>query len=250
MSRFRWGFRWGAAVLAALLGTTSGSVSLAKPPDLPAGHDIRCPEGPPGPEGRDEPAHGQFRFNWDVLRGQLRVEVENGSAAPAEPLILDVWCPGVMPLLVQRIGQRLLEGMPPRDPSTGTVLRGEAGDVPMSPDLAARAEQARMLYEAACGYEREGNLEQARAFLREAHLANPTCLHGRLAIRRLQELESDDHESCEEPVRPKAAPRPTGEPPLYQEPQSDEDAASRAQRTFRRVRQTTVPLGLVPMDTY
>src|SRR5438105_11969069 len=72
--------RWGAALVAALLGTTSGSVSLAKPPDLPAGQDVRCPEG----EGREEPAHSQFRFGWDVLRGQLRVEVETGGAAPAE----------------------------------------------------------------------------------------------------------------------------------------------------------------------
>ena len=33
------------AVLGALAAATPTSVSLAKPPDLPAENDVRCPEG-------------------------------------------------------------------------------------------------------------------------------------------------------------------------------------------------------------
>jgi hypothetical protein len=238
-------FRWSVAVLAALVGTSSGTVSVAKPPDLPAENDVQCQDG------REEAAYGTFTLGWDVLSGNVWTKNEPKGQPSAEAVCVGVLCPNV-PLLVQWLYQRAQTTAAARNPSTAGVVRDA---VRLGPNFAATAEQARQLYEISGRCVREGNLEQARACLRQAHLANPTCRFGRLAIERLQQLESNDAEACEEPgkpAKPNASPRPrvTDEPPLSEEPQSDDEETSQAERSLRQLRNTTVPLGLVPAKTY
>jgi hypothetical protein len=209
-------YQWIVALLAIGIGATSESLGHAKPPDLPANGDVRCPED------CREADTGQ----------PLGAQIETGAARAEEtgPLSIDAWCPNLMPLLTQCFCQRIVTIM---QPVAAAPDRNAAADdavrAGLDPAFAATALQARHLYEAALRCLRAGKLAEARAHLREAHLANPTCRFGRLAIERLQELEA----------------LPPGE-----EPQSDEAESTEAERVFRRVRQTTQPLGLVQPETY
>jgi hypothetical protein len=261
-------FRWSAALLATLVGAAAGSVSQAKPPDLPDQGDVRCEEGPEG-------HHGHIILGWDLLTGRLRLEVgvEVNTADPpqgeaADPVCLDVWCPNVVPMLLQRLCARVLAGPEScepaacRDSSARNVDRTRDEDAvndvhqtpPVDDPQSETAEQARDLYEIALRCEREGNFAQARACLREAHAANPTCRYGRLAIQRLMELEADDACEQQEPPTPPARSAPRGasteEPPLSEEQQSDEGESARPDRTYRRIRESSQPLGMVQINTY
>jgi hypothetical protein len=124
-----------------------------------------------------------------------------------------------------------------------------AGD--LDPELCEGAQKARELYEAGRRFTRDGDLEQARARLREAHMANPTCHYGQRAIQRLLEMEAI--EMGEESERPKPATirRPlTREHEPLEEQESDDEEMTQAERSFQRVRQSTQPLGMVRMPTY
>jgi hypothetical protein len=146
-----------------------------------------------------------------------------GSQAE-RPVCLDAWCPQVLPLLTHRLCQHFLASMRPGADDGAEDRERSQRD----PQFAATAEKARGLYELALRCARQGNLAEARAHLREAHLANPTCRFGRLAIERLQELEAL---------------------PPDEEPQSDEEMLQ-TERAFRQMRATTTPLGLVLPRTY
>jgi hypothetical protein len=172
---------WSAALLAIALGTASSSVGLAKPPDLPADNEIRCPETPAG---------------------------------------------------------------------DGTGV---------NPELSASAQKARALFEAAGRCLRAGDINGARACLRKAHMANPTSHYGQRAIQRLLEMEAYDPSEESEPPAPSpgllksilrriidALPLS----PLSEEAQSDEDEPSEAEQTFRRVRESTQPLGMSRGQTF
>ena len=209
--------RWIAPLLAIGLGTCTGPVSTAKPPDLPATNDVRCQETDSSP----------LRVYGD----------DTPPASTAEPPVcIDVWCAQALPVIAQRFCQRIFAIMqtspadadapdaPARDPAAGDLARGA-----VDPQFAVSAEKAQRLYELATRCARQGKLAEARAHLREAHLANPTCRFGRLAIERLQELEA----------------LPPGE-----EPQSDDGDAMQTERAFQRMRATTQPLGLVQPRTY
>ncbi len=224
---------WGsAAVVAVWLGAAATSVSQAKPPDLPAANHVRC-------EDDDAPGTGQPRFEWDATTRQLRPAIE-GQAAASIPICIDGWCPSVLPFILESICERLWPIVPtgvavptamaPRDAMTDDVRRGD-------PEFANSAEEARHLYELAARFARAGKLIEARACLRKAHLANPTCRFGRLAMQRLQELETI------EPAEEASEPPPNAEPP------SGDDMGS-AEQIFQQMRQTTQPLGLVTGVTY
>ena len=234
--------RWSAALLIIWLGGTAVSASEAKPSGLPANQDVRCPEA------CEEPGELPIELGLQcpmTLQTQVAIEQQTQSDVGAAPICLDLWCPSVLPLLVQRICERFLA----IGQQAVAQPHGDAGQ--RDPMFAATAEQARQLYEIAARCAREGNLEQARACLRQAHLANPTCRFGRLAIERLQELEATESGAETGEPRPES-PRPpmTGTPPLDEEPQSDDEEMSEAERAFRRVREMTQPLGLVRSATY
>jgi hypothetical protein len=246
--------RWRGVFWALGLGAALGSASQAKPPDLPASNDVRCPHEC---ESRE---NGRLLLGWDAISGKVRLEVEPSSPSEPEalPLWLDVWCPNVMPYLVQRLCERLMsitaqnagvaeqvdEDPPSRDPSAKNVRRqGPSGEPNSWPESATSAQEARRLYELADRFVRDGKVEKARALLRQAHMVNPICHFGRLAIDRLQELETPS----EEPSEP--APPTTQEPPQPDQPSSKPDAAD-TERAFRRMRERTVPLGMVEIQTY
>lgn len=224
--------RWIAALLAVWLGGNAWSVSAAKPPDLPANNEVVCQNTEPG----------RLRLQRDAS-GLVRVEVEPATASDDgdRPVCLDAWCPQALPLLVQCLWRDILAAMHPSPadaPPARDAINDDAARSRVDPMFAATAEKARLLYELASRCAREGKLAEARDHLREAHLANPTCRFGRLAIERLQELEA----------------LPPGEemsePPSATQPPSDKDAAAQAERAFRRMRATTEPLGLVLPPTY
>jgi hypothetical protein len=130
------------------------------------------------------------------------------------------------------LGNSVVTAKPPDLPGDSDVRCREAGDGNanrLDPEQCEGAQQARELYEAARRCTRAGNLDQARARLRAAHMANPTCHYGQLAIKRLLDLEAVGSD---------------------EEQQSDEDESSQAERAFRRVRDTTQPLGMVRAQTY
>jgi hypothetical protein len=223
----------------------------AKPPDLPAHNNIRCPYECESPED------GRSPLGCDEVSGAVRLEVERRDASGAEmlPLWLDVWCPNVMSYLVQRCCEHMLsiasresaeskqveDGASGRNASACSVDRsGPRNDLNYGPEFSTSAQVARRLYELADRCVREGKLEKARTYLRQAHLANPICLFGRLAIDRLQELESPS----EEPSEPSPT---TQEPPLPDRPSSKPDDDERA---FRRMRERTMPLGMVEIERY
>lgn len=138
----------------------------------------------------------------------------------------------------------------------GAALRdGVGGDVSgeVDPEQCEGAQRARELFEAARRCTRDGDLDAARAHLREAHMANPTCHYGQRAIQRLLEMEANGAGEESEPtaVTPESIRRilnRTREP--LEEQQNDDDEMSQAERSFQRVRQATQPLGMVRMPTY
>jgi hypothetical protein len=144
---------WSAALLVIMMGTAPSAVTLAKPPDLPADNDIRCPETRDGENGLD-------------------------------------------------------------------------------PESSASAQKARALFEAAGRLTRAGDLNQARARLREAHMENPTSHYGQRAIQRLLEMEAyDPGEESEPPVPAKRLFKPL------------------LQRILDAL-ETTQPLGMIRGQTY
>ncbi len=235
---------WATALLTAVLGMVPGAVSVAKPPDLPADQEVRCDDDGDAPTLPRQAADPDGAGAGQRPHGPLNTPVGPDLAAP---VCLDVWCPHVAPLLVQRLYEYLVAcaaaarpAAPVRDASAGDVNRGSAPAPADEPeDHSDSAEQARHLYEIAARCLCVGNLEQARMCLRAAHLANPTCRHGRLAIDRLQKLEAVGDEEASEPPAPA-----TGEPPLSKPHPNDGD------ETLRRLHRITQPLGTVDVPTY
>jgi hypothetical protein len=145
--------------------------------------------------------------------------------------------------------------MPAVRPHGAALRDGMSGDVngDVDPELCEGAQKARQLYEAARRCTRAGDLDQARARLREAHMANPTCHYGQRAIQRLLEMEANEMgEESELPVfTPESIRRILNRTrESLEEPQSDDEETSQAERSFQRVRQSTQPLGMVRMPTY
>jgi hypothetical protein len=213
--------QWRAAFLAIGLTAAVGTAGFAKPPDLPLGLEVWCAEGVAAhPEG--------VRQDSGLAISLRPAAAEPGpTLEPAVAICVDAWCPVTLPFLVERMCERLL------------AIMQVGGEATATPELAASAEEARRYYELACRCAREGKLERARDCLRQAHLANPTCRFGRLAIERLLEMEAvgPAEEASEPPAaRPKAAPRkkPLSEP----------------EREFQRMLERTQPLGLVGPDSY
>ncbi len=149
---------------------------------------------------------------------------------------------------------------PPDLPADNGVRCQEACDADengLDPERSASAVKARALFEAAGRLVRAGDLNKARARLREAHMENPTSHYGQRAIQRLLEMEAyDPSEESEPPVPAKGLFKPIlrhiidALPLSLEEAQSDEDETSPAEQSFRRVLETTQPLGLIRGRTY
>jgi hypothetical protein len=145
--------------------------------------------------------------------------------------------------------------MPAVRPHGAALRDGMSGGVngDLDPEQCEGAQKARELFDAARRCTRAGDLDQARARLREAHMANPTCHYGQRAIQRLLEMEANEMgEDSELPVfTPESIRRILNRTrESLEEPQSDDEETSQAERSFRRVRQSTQPLGMVRMPTY
>jgi hypothetical protein len=197
------------------LGAALGAVGAAKPPDLPVQNDVRCQRECEAPKGGE-------------------------SEPEALPLWLDLWCPCVMPYLVERVCEQLRGTGAPGVPKQ---VDAEPQEPTFGPDSAATAKEAQRLYELAERCVRDGKLDKARALLRQAHMVNPICRFGRRAIDRLQQLEG----SGEEPSEP--SPTRTQEPPSPGGPSGQSDGVD-SERAFRRMRERTVPLGMVELQCY
>ena len=206
--------RWSALLVIAGIGALSAPVSYAKPPDLPDAGEVFCQD-----DGDNPPA-----FRWELLGGRVQIDIGLSRVAPptnagGSLAILDAWCPNLVPLVVQRLHQAMSDAF----------VRAAA-----DPEEAESARLARELFEAACRSARAGQTEPARNLLKKAHMTNPTCHYGQLAIQRLLEMEANDNAG-------EASVPPVDDP---------SDEAAQAERSFRRVRSTTVPLGTVPGQTY
>ena len=206
--------RWSTLLVIAGIGAWSAPTLYAKPPDLPDAGEVFCQQGSENP-----PA-----FRWELLSGRVQIDLGFGRLSPRasaenSAAILDAWCPDLMPLLLQSIHQSV----------TAAFSKGNA-----DPEAFGTARLARELFEAAGRSARAGNAEAAKNLLRKAHMTNPTSHHGQLAIQRLLEMEANER-SVETSVPPVDDPS---------------DDAAHAKRSFRRVLETTVPLGTVPGPTY
>jgi hypothetical protein len=197
------------------------------------------------------------KFCWStvLLVGLLCTSVSGALAKPPDlPAENDIRCrEACEPTETWQwlLGQEL----PAVRPHGESLRNGVGGDTgtDVDPEQCEGAQRARELYEAARRCTCAGDLDQARAHLREAHMANPTCHYGQRAIQRLLEMEANEMgEESELPVRPKPASirRPLIREHESLEEQSDDDEMSQAERSFQRVRQATQPLGMVRMPTY
>jgi hypothetical protein len=209
--------RWrSAALLAALCSSAAGSVSLAKPPDLPIEQDITVPEG-------REPAGSGDLF--DALREAVqkaRIEIDLVLPGGDGPVMLDMVVPTLLPqLLAEGLRRQMMEPAPSIDELDPSSDQGE---------------QARQMFEEGERCRRQGNATRARTCYEEAHLLSPTSRFGRLAIQRLDALDrvNDSAEEQEEPPTRRAPT--TDEPPLSQGP---------AKQSFDKIRRGSQPLGLV-----
>jgi len=198
-----------------------------------------------------------FKFCWSaVLLAVLHCTSDSGALAkpPDLPADNDIRCREACE--PTETWQWLLGWEVPTVRPHGAALRDGVGadaSSAVDPEQCEGAQRARELFEAARRCMRAGDLDRARACLRKAHMANPTCHYGQRAIQRLLEMEANEMgEKSELPLSTKPTPidRPLirGHEPL--EEQSDDDEMSQIERSFQRVRQATQPLGMVPMPTY
>jgi hypothetical protein len=245
---------WSIALIGACLAATAPP-SAAKPPDLPADPEINCPEG------REPSERGRFGTELEPRNGRSEVEVEVRSparAGAAPCLELDVLCPSLVPMLLERILQpgfeteaqdhRAAAATAVRDETEGQVAHG-ADDGPVAPT--ATAVQVETMFEIAERCRRDGDMARARTCYQETHLLAPTSRFGRLAVERLRQLELEvaaesattQTESRREPYEELAEPR---EEPVNGHDSEGPDAES----VYRRIRATTQPLGLVEPDSY
>ena len=148
---------------------------------------------------------------------------------------------------------------PPDLPADNDVRCQDARDGDencIDPERSESAQKARKLFETAMRCERAGAEDLARARLREAHTVNPTSHYGQRAIQRLVEMEAHDSTEASEPSVPaKRLFKPIlrmiiDALPLLEETQSDEREANQAERSFRRMRESTQPLGMIVGRTY
>jgi hypothetical protein len=148
---------------------------------------------------------------------------------------------------------------PPDLPADNDVRCQDARDGDencIDPERSDSAQKARKLFETAMRCERAGDQGMARARLREAHTENPTSHYGQRAIQRLLEMEAHDStEAAEPPVPAKRLFKPIlrliiDALPLLEATHSDEGEATQAERSFRRVRESTQPLGMIVGRTY
>jgi hypothetical protein len=106
-----------------------------------------------------------------------------------------------------------------------------AEEVRVAPTAGTPAgDKARRLFEAGDRCRRAGDYDAARARYQEAHLLSPTSHYGQLSIQRLMELESNAGGAEE------------------QEPATAPDGGKND--SFRRIRETTPPLGTVEPESY
>jgi hypothetical protein len=215
---------WKATVVSIALGAAAAAMGQAKPPDLPAAQEVRC----------------QDTNTTDIaLADQDTGSIPPGQEAiepnPPVAMSLDAWCPCALPLIVERLCERVLAIMQVSGPAP-VVITGD--------EFSASAQEACRLYELACRCSREGKLERARNCLRQAHLANPTCRFGRLAIERLMEMEAigPDEEASEPPPG-------SSRPPAPGDVRHSGDKFD-AERQYQRMLERTQPLGLITPGTY
>ena len=200
--------RWSALFVIAGFGAVSAPVSYAKPPDLPNGGEVLCREDGEAPA-----------LNLELF-GLSRVNPPAADAGGSLPVV-DAWCPDLMPLLLRRLWQ------------TAAVVTARTNP---DPECSESARLARDLFFGACRSIRAGEMEPAKNLLKKAHMTNPTCHFGQLAIQRLLDIEANER------AVETTTPLPDDQPV--------DDETAQAERSFRRVRETTVPLGTVRGQTY
>lgn len=199
-----------SATLALGMGwvAASGPVSSAKPPDLPVFPQVTCPEG--------------------------RI-TESGSGHDTAPqanveLIPDLsWAQAVVPGLAIHTAQAVWLW-----PAAGSH---DTDAVPQKVErqrLVERYRQAQRIFALGMEYQQRGALNKARTCFQEAHLLSPDTRFGRMAMQRLNDLESqsrtgDGTEDSEERVKP-----------------SRGDGQSNEQQ-YQDMLRRTIPLGTVPV---
>jgi hypothetical protein len=231
--------------VAILLAAVPAPLSAAKPPDLPAATDVWC-------EG------AEYQLAFELPAGSLRVDIEiNQPGQDASPPCLDAWCPNLVPLVIERLAHALAEvarqlenrsrqdvniAVPIRTSSVTDVMREETGEE------SDTAEQARLLFEIAGHYARAGKLEQARARLREAHMVGPTSHYGQRAIQQLLEMEAADR--GDEGSVPTSTVPQRSQRRMKPESQESQSEDAQALDIFRRMVETTQPLGPAMLPSY
>lgn len=147
----------GCLVLLCFGSGLGGSISLAKPPDLPVDLKVECADD----KSATQESPPSVSLEFDVFSGKISLSV----TLPWSTL--------------------LGAGEPTRTSRANpTCDRCEADST--DPKLV----QARALYEIAERCRRQGDLDKARTCYEETHLLAPTSRLGRQAMQRLSEIEN------------------------------------------------------------
>ena len=163
------------------------------------------------PDCGEEKSHGSITIGLDVLTGRISVTVEAAKTAAAPPMAIDTLTPACIEQLLKLVGEVLANRL---DNNVG---------VP-----ADRDRQARRLFQVAEMRTRAGDLSAARTFYQQVHMLTPTSRLGQLAIDRLVQIEERMREASEPSEEPAPKTNPEG--------------------AFRRLRERTIPLGLVEVS--
>jgi hypothetical protein len=154
--------KWMCVALALLLlPAANGSVSLAKPPDLPIDLGADFEEA--------EPASG-ITLGFDVISGK----VSFAFAMPWNQLV--GWLKEAIPV-------RPVQGPAPGRPNAACPPRDLDRD-------ALTQEQARKMFDIAERCFKNGDLAKARVCYEETHLLAPESTMGRQAMERLVEIQN------------------------------------------------------------
>src|SRR5580700_4001331 len=107
---------WSTALFIIVMGTAPSSVGLAKPPDLPADNDVRCPEARDGDENGVDPERSESAQKARKLfEAAVRME-RAGDLSKARARLREAHMENPTSHYGQRAIQRLLE-MESHDPS-------------------------------------------------------------------------------------------------------------------------------------
>ena len=155
-----------------------------------------------------EPGRGEV-----VVISGGSLEVEPAKDEPKGAAVLDTVSPTLVPMYLELLLRQIGGLLVPTQDALGRAVGGASEKA---------AAQARRFFDLAEFYRRNGHFDSARFYYQRVHSLQPTTLLGRLAIERLTEIEGRLREA-------------------------EESGAEDPETVYRRMREQTMPLGLVEL---